>query len=151
MRTAVVTLLLALVFACSANGQPNVILIVTDDQRWDTLARMQTVRSELQAKGVTFSNAFVVNPLCCPSRAAILTGMYSHRNGVLDNRGAHGFPRFEDGVTLPVWLDSVGYETILIGKYLNGYWPPFAQATYVPPGWDRWFANWRHPHYFDYG
>ena len=151
MRTAVVTLLLALVFACSANGQPNVILIVTDDQRWDSLARMPTVRSELQAKGVTFSNAFVVNPLCCPSRAAILTGMYSHRNGVWDNRGAHGFPRFEDGATLPVWLDSVGYETILIGKYLNGYWPPFAQATYVPPGWDRWFANWRHPqHYFDY-
>jgi N-acetylglucosamine-6-sulfatase len=55
---------LALALAPAAAAQPNVLLIVTDDQRWDTLRYMPTVREELQAKGVTFRNAFAVNPLC---------------------------------------------------------------------------------------
>jgi N-acetylglucosamine-6-sulfatase len=154
MRTTLVTVstvVVALALAVPASARPNVVLIVTDDQRWDTLEYMPTVQRELVGKGVLFENAFVVNPLCCPSRASILTGTYSHTNGVWANTGPHGgFHVFRDRSTLPVWLDAAGYETMLIGKYLNGYWSPFADATYVPPGWNRWFAYWGPNYYFDY-
>ena len=50
---------------------PNIVLILSDDQRWDTLWAMPHVRSEIADHGVTFTNAFVVNPSCCPSRSAL--------------------------------------------------------------------------------
>jgi len=131
-------------FACAspALAQPNVVIILTDDQRADTLQYMPTVESELMAKGVTFDNAFVVNPVCCPSRASILTGRWSHSTGVWGIDGDYGgFHVFNDASTLPVWLDRAGYKTALIGKYLNGY----ADGSYLPPGWDRWFAHTLHP------
>ena len=133
----VVALAGLLAIAPEAAGQrPSIVLIVTDDQRWDTLAAMPTVSSELTAKGVTFTNAFVVNPLCCPSRASLLTGLYSHSTGVYDNRGPHGgFHAFRDASTIAVWLRRAGYRTGLFGKYLNGY-----RRGYVPPGWNRWVA-----------
>jgi hypothetical protein len=62
--------------AAPAPERPNVLLIVTDDQRWDTLEAMPVVQQELVSRGVTFSHSFVSNPLCCPSRASILTGNY---------------------------------------------------------------------------
>jgi N-acetylglucosamine-6-sulfatase len=132
----------------TAQARPNIVLIVTDDQRWDTLAYMPTVQSELIAKGATFSNAFVVNPVCCPSRASILTGKWSHSTGVWGIDGDYGgFHVFRDGSTLPVWLRAAGYHTGLVGKYLNGY----LDDAYVPPGWDRWFANTTNPNgYFDW-
>jgi arylsulfatase A-like enzyme len=154
-RVAAVLLAVAfgLAVAAPAQAQPNLVVIVTDDQRWDTLAYMPTVQAELVGKGVTFRNAFVVNPLCCPSRASILTGKWSHTTGVWANAGrsAGGFQAFDDASTLPVWLDAVGYETTLVGKYLNGYDARFTEPSYVPPGWDRWFATWGHPQrYFGY-
>ncbi len=122
---------------------PNIVLVLTDDQRWDTLWAMPTVRSELIEKGVTFTNGFVVNPICCSSRASILTGSYSHSTDVYRDRPPHGgFSTFtkrgEDRSTVATWLHAAGYRTALIGKYLNGYGPQ--QAAYVPPGWDRWVA-----------
>jgi arylsulfatase A-like enzyme len=149
LRRTLIAVGLALVFAAPAAAQPNVILIVTDDQRWDTLGYMPTVHAELQGKGVTFQNAFAVNPVCCPSRASILTGQWSHTTGVWGIEGPHGgFHVFADHATLPVWLDSAGYETMLAGKYLNGY----VDASYVPPGWDRWFAYTTNENaYFDWG
>jgi arylsulfatase A-like enzyme len=125
-----------------AVDRPNIVLIVTDDQRWDTLWAMPTVRRQLADKGVTFTNAFVTNPLCCPSRASILTGTYSHTNGVWSNAGGSpfgGVRAFDDRQTLATWLDDAGYETMLIGKYLNGYGPSLG-PPFVPPGWDRWLA-----------
>ena len=53
---------------------PDIVLIVTDDQRWDTPWAMPILSERLAGAGVTFPDAFVVNPLCCPSRASILTG-----------------------------------------------------------------------------
>jgi N-acetylglucosamine-6-sulfatase len=114
---------------------PNIVYIVTDDQRWDTLWAMPSVQSELVAHGVVFSNAFVVNPLCCPSRASVLTGTYSHTHTVYNGIGLGG-DVFDDSSTVATWLDSAGYQTGLVGKYLNGY----VTASYVPPGWDRWVA-----------
>jgi N-acetylglucosamine-6-sulfatase len=141
----------ALLFCGQALAKPNVVVVLTDDQRADTLAYMPTVQTELSAKGVTFGKAFAVNPLCCPSRASLLTGTYSHTNGVWANDGAYGgFHVFDDRSTLAVWLDEAGYETMLIGKYLNGYSQSWTDATDVPPGWDRWLAYWGGPAYYGY-
>ncbi|MFL5736697.1 MAG: sulfatase [Actinomycetota bacterium] len=119
--------------------QRNVVVIVTDDQRWDTLGApgaMPNVNKFLVDKGVTFPNGFVTNPQCCPSRASIFTGQYSHGTGVYKNFPPHGgFASFNDTSTVATWLKRAGYDTALVGKYLNGY-----HGKYIPPGWDHWFA-----------
>lgn len=126
---------------------PNIIILLTDDQRWDTLPYMPIVQSELMAQGVTFSNAFVTTPLCCPSRASILTGQYASRHGVHENEPPDGgFTAFQDSATLAVWLQAAGYRTALIGKYLNQY-----DSLYIPPGWDEWVAFRGELGYFDFG
>ncbi len=118
---------------------PNIVLILSDDQRWDTLGPtyMPFVQSELMDHGITFTNAFVVNSLCCPSRASILTGAYSHTTQVYSNTEPYGgFRSFTgDGNTIATWLHGAGYHTALVGKYLNEY-----NVDYIPPGWDRWVA-----------
>jgi arylsulfatase A-like enzyme len=125
---------------------PSIVLILTDDQRWDTLWAMPTVQRELIARGINFSNAFLVNSLCCPSRATILTGQYSHTTGIYSDVGPHGgFPAFKDRSTIATWLQANGYQTGLFGKYLNLY-----RGKYIPPGWDRWFAYQQPPRYFNY-
>ena len=111
-------------------SQPDIILILTDDQRFDTLWAMPTVRSELVAKGVSFSNGYVSNPVCCPSRSSTLTGNYSHTTRVYTNHPKEpfgGFPAFDDRSTVATWLQQAGYRTALMGKYLNGY-----GDSYVP-------------------
>jgi N-acetylglucosamine-6-sulfatase len=126
----------------ASTGRPNIVLILTDDQRFDELNWMPTVDRELVGKGVDFTNGFVVNSLCCPSRTTILTGKYSHGTGVYTNNPPHGgFRTFEheEGSTVATWLHGAGYRTALVGKYLNGYLP--GGASHVPPGWDRWDAE----------
>jgi N-acetylglucosamine-6-sulfatase len=113
----------------------NIVLILTDDQRWDTLQYMPMTRQLLAAAGVTFSNAFAATPQCCPSRAGILTGLHSHNHGVLSNEIAA--PGFKDASTIATWLRGAGYRTALIGKYLNGY-PGLKPWPYIPPGWSEW-------------
>ncbi len=116
--------------------QPNIVLILTDDQRWDQMGRMPTLQQDVVQQGTEFTNGFVVNSLCCPSRATILTGEYSHSTGVYtDSPPYGGFAVFDDSSTIATWLRGAGYRTALIGKYLNGY-----SGTYIPPGWDRWSA-----------
>jgi N-acetylglucosamine-6-sulfatase len=136
---------------------PNIVLILTDDQRWDQLGSwMPTVASEIEAKGVTFNNGFVINPLCCPSRSTILTGQTSGHTGVWNNGGAFGgFGAFHDSSTVATWLHGAGYRTGLIGKYLNHYMK--ADIPYIPPGWDEWQAmvfggspQCKIPNYFNY-
>jgi N-acetylglucosamine-6-sulfatase len=120
--------------------RPDIVLILTDDQRWDTLWAMPEVQSLLVSRGVTFTHAFVENPLCCPSRASILTGQPSHSTGVWTNLPPNGgFQAFRDGSTIATWLHDAGYRTALVGKYLNRY-RRAAHQGYVPPGWDRWVA-----------
>ncbi len=118
---------------------PNIVLILTDDERWDRpdFPTLPNVESSLVEHGVTFSNGFVVNSLCCPSRASILTGQYSHSTLVYDNGGQYGgFRSFhQDSSTIATWLHAAGYRTALLGKYLNGY-----NKLYIPPGWDHWNA-----------
>lgn len=114
---------------------PNIVFILTDDERWDTLWALPQVQAQLIDHGVTFSNSFVANSLCCPSRTTALTGEYSHSTGVYRTIKP-GQDTFDDTSTIATWLQGAGYRTGLIGKYLNGYEDP----TYIPPGWSSWFA-----------
>lgn len=131
---------------------PNIVVVMTDDQRWNLFDSMPIVRDDLKARGLTLTRAVASSPLCCPSRASFLTGTYQHTNGVWSN-GAGGVPggwsdfRPLEDDTLATWLDAAGYQTGLVGKYMNQYRDP----TWVPPGWDRWvaFAQ-RNGAYFDY-
>ena len=137
--------------AAPATARPNIVVILSDDQRWDTLWGMPTVEGALASNGVTFANSFVVNPLCCPSRASLLTGRYSHSTGVYLNRPPHGgFAGFDDRQTIATVLHAAGYETGLFGKYLNDYGSRARDAAYTPPGWDRWSAFLGGPRYYDY-
>jgi N-acetylglucosamine-6-sulfatase len=120
--------------------RPNILFILTDDQRFDQLEHMPIVQSQLVGRGVRFANGLVSDPLCCPSRATILTGTYSHTNGIYTDfaRNGGGFPYFRDTTTIATVLEAQGYRTALVGKYLNDYNPE--NAPYIPPGWDRWFG-----------
>jgi arylsulfatase A-like enzyme len=120
---------------------PNVVVIMTDDQHQGSLPVMPNVQAQLVDKGATFANNFTNWPLCCPSRATFYSGQYAHNHRVLGNAPPDGgFGRFIDSETLPVWLQRAGYQTIHIGKYLNGYGEASTDPTYVPPGWNEWYA-----------
>jgi len=119
--------------------RPNVIVVLTDDQRADTLGAMPWLRKELARSDsgwASFPNAFANTPLCCPARASLLTGRYARHTGVLDNDDG---ARLDESSTLATWFHEAGYRTGLIGKYLNRY--PFGRLPYVPPGWDRFVAK----------
>jgi arylsulfatase A-like enzyme len=121
------------------DDRPNVIVVLTDDQRAGTFAEMPWLASQLARadSGWTgFPNAFANTPLCCPARASLLTGSFAHHTGVLDNEDGW---RFDDSSTLATWLHDAGYRTGLVGKYLNRY--PFGRLPFIPPGWDRFVAK----------
>ncbi len=148
----------------SATGAPpNIIFILTDDQRWDTLLPeapdympldlMPNTRRELMDKGVVFTEAFVTSPLCCPARASILSGgFYAQNTGVLQNAWPNGgVLRFHDRQSLATLLQEKGYRTSLIGKYMNAYalaegvdatGQPIPPRRYIPPGWSAWMGMW---------
>jgi arylsulfatase A-like enzyme len=117
---------------------PNILLILTDDQRASgTLEVMPRTRHWFEDGGVRFPSAFVTTPLCCPSRASILTGQFAHNHGIL----FHVTPRLHvtspdspfQRATIERALHDAGYETALFGKYLNG-WP----ESEDPPFFDTW-------------
>ena len=122
----------ALVFACLllsiavrsgvAADRPNVLFILTDDQRWDCVSLnpnsiIATPNIDrLGHEGVYFPNHFCTTSLCSPSRASILSGLYAHAHGVSNN-----FTEYpEDMPTWPSELQKAGYETAYIGKYHMG-------------------------------
>jgi arylsulfatase A-like enzyme len=111
----------------AAPQRPNFVFIYADDWRWDALgvvqkeqgklARfpwLQTPRlDQLAAQSVRFRNSFVVNSLCSPGRACVLTGRYSHLNGVTDNKTP--LPLEADNVAKQ--LKQAGYSTAYCGKW----------------------------------
>ncbi len=104
---------------------------------------MPALKSLIADEGASFANYFVTFALCCPSRATVLRGQYTHNTQIFGNTLPDGgFQKFRDTgaeeSTAAVWLQSAGYRTILIGKYLNGY--PAGDFTYVPPGWSEWYS-----------
>jgi N-acetylglucosamine-6-sulfatase len=116
----------------------NVVVILTDDERYDANATMKNVHRLLAAHGVTFTEFHITTSECCPSRASILTGQYSHHHHVVGNFGQTGYPQFDESNTLATWLAGAGYSTALVGKYLNDY--TLFGDHHVPPGWRTWAA-----------
>jgi arylsulfatase A-like enzyme len=131
-------------------SRPNIVFVLTDDLSWNLIPYMRNVQA-LQRQGVTFDRFVVTNSLCCPSRASILTGRYPHSTGVLTNMppagGFETFHMFEEWSTFATSLQSAGYMTALMGKYLNGYRPNWYT---VPPGWTAWAAAGEAYGQFDY-
>src|SRR3954453_23413064 len=149
LRLAALTILVVAIAAASVApdalpeshqraGRPNVVFVLTDDLSWNLVQYMPHVQ-QMQREGLTFTNYFVTDSLCCPPRASIFSGRYPHNHGVLTNTpptgGFSAFRRGAEGETFATALQQSGYRTSLIGKYLNGY---EAQAGYVPPGWTNW-------------
>ena len=125
----------------TATDQPNVVVIMTDDQTVESMRVMPRVQELIGGQGVTFADSITSFSLCCPSRATFLTGQYSHNHGVRGNQPPDGgYEAFEDqDTTLPVALQNAGYDTVHVGKYLNGYgWDDPVDA---PPGWDEWYTE----------
>jgi N-acetylglucosamine-6-sulfatase len=127
--------------AAQTSPQPNFVFILADDMRHDDLAYMPKTRNLLGSQGMTFTSAFVTTALCCPSRATIMRGQYTHNTGVWFNSdspigGWEGYKSHgheQDNVATR--LNGAGYRTGLFGKYFNSY-----DGTTVPQGWDDWFG-----------
>ena len=115
-------LLAALNSVVAAEKRPNVVFVLTDDQRWDTISlnERSAVKTpnidRLGKEGVYFRNAFCTSSLCSPSRASILSGLYAHSHGVLNN-----FTEYPNDLpSFPRALHDAGYSTGYIGKYHMG-------------------------------
>ncbi|HEX3323760.1 MAG TPA: sulfatase [Solirubrobacterales bacterium] len=149
-------------------GKPNFVVIQTDDQTLDQLyatytppggaaiEAMPNTRALIAERGATFNRYYTPYSLCAPSRVSLLTGRYAHNNNVRGNVAPEGgYPGFAArgaySHNLPIWLQSAGYRTIHIGKFLNAYGEePYDSGTEVPPGWNAWHSvlNSDTTHYF---
>jgi arylsulfatase A-like enzyme len=114
---------------------PNVLLIVTDDQRVaGTMGTMKRTRRAFADRGTKFTRAFASTPFCCPSRASIFSGRFAHNHGIRANDGTG----FDADQTWEAELDRAGYLTGLFGKYLNrvsaARAPHFDRSAAVRPG-----------------
>ena len=145
-----------------ATAKPNIILILADDYAMNLVDPMTKSQYPLGLKdmmnqGTTFSNFFVGDSLCCPSRSTIFTGKFPHNTGVFGNTWSPdkgitdgGFGAFNNNndqfVTFPLALQKATpkYTTAMMGKYLNGY-NPWSTETYNQQklwntqwGWSQW-------------
>ena len=100
------------------NKRPNILLLMTDQQRWDAVGangnpEIKTPHLDRMAsQGASFDHFFVQNPVCMPSRVSMLTGQYCSTLRIFQN----GAPVPEDTVTLPMLLGNYGYRSANIGK-----------------------------------
>jgi arylsulfatase A-like enzyme len=111
--------------------------VLTDDLSMNLVQYMPNVQA-MAEDGTTFTHYTVTDSLCCPSRSSILTGRFPHDTGVFTNSGDDGgFGVFQkqERDTFATTLQSNGYRTAMMGKYLNGYMP---DRHGVRPGWTEW-------------
>ncbi len=122
------------------DNRPNIIFVIADDLRYDGLSSTghpfaQTPNFDRIAReGVKFNNFFCTTPLCSPSRASFLTGLYAHTHGIVNNDD-HGLSDISHRLpTFPRILYNAGYETAFIGKWHMG------MDDTVRPGFDYWIS-----------
>lgn len=138
LRTLFLVSLLSFTGLFAADSErPNILIVLTDDHRYDALGFLghpflETPNLDrLAAEGAYLKNAVVTTSLCSPSRASILTGLYAHNHRVVDNYN----PIERDLTYFPEYLQDVGYETAFIGKWHMG-----GDIDDPQPGFDRWVA-----------
>jgi arylsulfatase A-like enzyme len=118
----------------AVTSPPNILIINTDDQRYaETLAVMPHVRSFFGQGGTEFTNAMVTTSLCCPSRTSMFSGRYSHNTGITGNGLTDLVASFDQDATIQGYLQDGGYNTAIVGKFLNTY--PLSRD---PLNWNRW-------------
>lgn len=125
-----VALVLAAAPGAQAGKRPNILIILTDDQRTGTTAVMPKTRTWFGAGGTHYPRALVTTPSCCPSRASILSGRYVHNHGVTQQGGIGNFDHEQ---SLQGELKQAGYRTAAIGKLFNRW-----NLWQRPPHFDRW-------------
>jgi N-acetylglucosamine-6-sulfatase len=123
----------------SSEKHPNIVFILTDDLALNLVQYMPHVL-QMQKDGAAFTNYFVTDSLCCPSRSSIFTGRYPHSTGVFKNNGPDGgYNAYvnlgNEGAAFSNALSAAGYRTAMMGKYLNGYIP---ERNPPGPGWTSW-------------
>lgn len=133
--------LLVISFSAAAQQRPNIIYIMSDDHDADAISAynpnlIQTPNIDRIAKeGMKFNKAFVANSICSPSRATLLTGQFSHKNGVKDN-----FTRFDSSkVNVANLLGKNGYQTAIIGKWHLHSYPTGFDYWRILPGMGQYF------------
>lgn len=142
MKRLGIALVLLSFFACRTTDErskrPNFLVIVVDDLRWDDVGAyghpfVATPNIDRIAReGALFRNAFATTPLCSPSRGTILTGLYPHHHGIVDNTNRSA--RSHELVTFPRLLHDAGYETAFLGKWHMG------NDETERPGFDTWIS-----------
>ena len=130
-----------------ADERPNILFILTDDQRWDSLGCMgneiiQTPNIDaMAADGVIFDNMFCTTSICAISRASYMLGQYERRHGIDSFRTSYSAQQLAD--SFPIRLRDAGYRTGVIGKWGIGGEMPTDQYDYWRgyPGQGRYFER----------
>ncbi|SFJ41269.1 Ig-like domain-containing protein [Planctomicrobium piriforme] len=131
--------------ASAAEFRPNLVLINTDDMRYDALQYMPKTSALLADSGTTFTQGFTPTSSSGPSRASLMTGLFSYNNGSMYNLAPMGSTtNYDIYSTMPVWLQQAGYRTGLFGKDRTNM-PTDTQfasdSVNTPlPGWSEYYA-----------
>ena len=160
MKNILPLVLAVLWFGISAFAQPNVVVVLVDDHAFEAISAYDTYLKDyaktpaidrLANEGMRFDNFVCANSICSPSRASILTGQYSHKNGVTGLGGGIN----DDSPQYPELLKEVGYQTFLVGKWhlkslskgYDKYMVVKGQGSYFDPTFNGSEGTWKRKGY----